>query len=73
MRTSKILSCAIVIFYVCNIVESWSISPRSLNHSRFTSIFAFGDSYTDNGSFNDFYMSKTDKIDRSRYTVLTNI
>ncbi|KAG2191750.1 hypothetical protein INT46_009462 [Mucor plumbeus] len=72
MRTSKILSCAIVIFYVCNIVESWSISPRSLNHSRFTSIFAFGDSYTDNGSFNDFYMSKTDKIDRSSLKIDTS-
>lgn len=73
MRTSKLLSCVTFVFCVCNIVESRSISPRSSNHPRFTSIFAFGDSYTDNGSFSNFYSSKTDKIDRSRYTAIASI
>ncbi|GAN11635.1 AFR605Cp [Mucor ambiguus] len=31
--------------------------------SKITSIFAFGDSYTDNGSFSDFYQSNTDVVD----------
>ncbi|KAI8639245.1 hypothetical protein BD408DRAFT_275968 [Parasitella parasitica] len=69
MKISALILCSTVVVSLCsgNVVKSRSISPRS---SRFTSIFAFGDSYTDNGSLQNFYNSKTDKIDRARYNVM---
>ncbi|CEP14271.1 hypothetical protein [Parasitella parasitica] len=72
MKLSVLFSCFTVIVSLCNgsVVKSRSISPR--RSSRFTSIFAFGDSYTDNGSLQSFYTSKTDKIDRTSLRTATS-
>lgn len=54
-----------LVFYlfIAASVESGVLLERS---TQFKSIFAFGDSYTDNGSFKSFYESGLHRIDESR-------
>lgn len=69
MRTLTLLSYLSVLcflMYSCPGVESRVISKRS---AEFSSIFAFGDSYTDNGSLQNLYEQKSTKIYDSRYNV----
>ncbi|KAK4520626.1 G-patch domain-containing protein [Mucor velutinosus] len=71
MKSSRFVSYLIFVFCACIVAESRSIAPRNASSARITSIFAFGDSYTDNGSFNDFYMSNTDEINRASLRTAT--
>ncbi|KAF1806170.1 carbohydrate esterase family 16 protein, partial [Mucor lusitanicus] len=63
MMLSTFVSYLMFVLCACIVAESRSIAPRNTNSSRITSIFAFGDSYTDNGSFSDFYKSNVDEVD----------
>lgn len=66
---STFVSYLMFVLCACIVAESRSIAPRNTNSSRITSIFAFGDSYTDNGSFSDFYKSNVDEVDPRRYSL----
>ncbi|KAI8061475.1 uncharacterized protein B0P05DRAFT_250185 [Gilbertella persicaria] len=57
---------------VCQIlfVTAQQVAKRA---TKFTSVFAFGDSYTDNKSFSNFYASNSTHITKEMFVPIINM